>query len=155
MAAENSEELTALVQEIRDRVRARHPGPGALQQLQIPLPDLMPLVEARDAAEAKVASIGSVNPRAGGPLNTIAQAVKRLVARALDWHVREQVEFNRNVMSCVEATLEAMNDTKRAISALASIVEPLKQESAELKDIRSHWVEWRREWQHKIGRAHV
>ncbi len=150
MAAENSEELTALVQEIRDRVRARHPGPGALQQLQIPLPDLMPLVEARDAAEAKVASIGSVNPRAGGPLNTIAQAVKRLVARVLDWHVREQVEFNRNVMSCVEATLEAMNDTKRAISALASIVEPLKQESAELKDIRSHWVEWRREWEHKL-----
>ena len=150
MAAENSEELTALVQEIRDRVRARHPGPGALKQLQIPLPDLMPLVEARDAAEAKVASIGSVNPRAGGPLNGVVQAVKRLVARALDWHVREQVEFNRNVMSCVEATIEALNDTRRAISAMAPLFEPLQQEAAELKDIRSHWVEWRREWEHKL-----
>jgi len=150
VAAENSEELTALVQEIRDRVRARHPGPGALKQLQIPLPDLMPLVEARDAAEAKVASIGSVNPRAGGPLNAIAQAVKRMVARALDWHVREQVEFNRNVMSCVEATIEALNDTRRAISAMGPLFEPLQQEAAELKDIRSHWVEWRREWEHKL-----
>jgi len=146
----NGDDLTALVQEIRDRVRARHPGPGALKQLQVPLPDLMPLVEARDAAEAKVASIGSVNPRPGGPLNAIAQAVKRLVARALDWHVREQVEFNRNVMSCVAATLEALNDTKRAIAAMAPMFEPLQQEAAELKDIRSHWVEWRREWENKL-----
>ena len=29
----------------------------------------MPLVHARDAAQAKIAAIGSVNPRAGGLLN--------------------------------------------------------------------------------------
>src|ERR1700732_637196 len=75
-----TEELTALVQEIRDRVRARYPGPDALKHQHIPLPDLMPLVHARDAAEAKVASIGTVNPRRGGPLNAIAQTVKKAVA---------------------------------------------------------------------------
>jgi hypothetical protein len=145
-----TEELTALVQEIRDRVRARYPGPDASQRLQIPLPDLVSLAQARDAAEAKVASIGSVNPRRGGPLNAVAQAVKKAVARALDWHVREQVEFNRNVMSCVESTLEALNETKRSLSLLAGQLQHMQPDVAELKDIRSHWAQWRAEWEHKL-----
>jgi O-antigen chain-terminating methyltransferase len=138
-----TEELTALVQEIRDRVRARYPGPDALKQLRITLPDLLPLVHARDAAEAKVASIGTVNPRRGGPLNTLVQSIKKMVARALDWHVREQVEFNRHMMACVEATLEALNETKRVLAAVAPA-------AAEMNDARSHWVQWRSEWEHKL-----
>ncbi len=55
------EELAAVIAEIRQRVRARNPN-GAVQG-HIPLPDLTPLLHARDAAEAKVASIGTVNPR--------------------------------------------------------------------------------------------
>ena len=47
----------------------------------------------------------------------MAQCVKRLVARALDWHVREQVEFNRGVMECVQATLEALTATNRALAS--------------------------------------
>ena len=146
MAAQDNktEELTALVQEIRDRVRARYPGPDGLKHLRITLPDLLPLVHARDAAEAKVASIGTVNPRPGGPLNALAQSIKKMVARALDWHVREQVEFNRNVMAAVEATLGALQETNRALSALGL------QEVPELKDMRSHWVQWRTEWEHKL-----
>src|SRR5207248_462630 len=98
------------IEEIRNRVRARYPdaaGPAQKDGAAITLPDLMPLVHARDAAEAKVASIGTVNPRRGGPLNSVIQGMKRLIARGLDWHVREQVEFNRNTMACVEATLQA------------------------------------------------
>jgi O-antigen chain-terminating methyltransferase len=143
-------ELTALVAEIRERVRARYPGPDALKHLHIPLPDLMPLVHARDAAEAKVASIGAVNPRPGGPLNALAQMIKKWVSRALDWHVREQVEFNRNVMACVETTLEALNENKRAISTLAELVEGAMKEVSEVKDLRSHWAQWRTEWEHKL-----
>ena len=105
-----TDELTAILQEVRDRVRARHPDASATGGA---LPDLMPLLHARDAAEAKVASIGTVNPRAGGPLNWLAQQAKKAIARALDWHVREQVEFNRNVMACVQATLEALEETRR------------------------------------------
>ena len=141
-----TEELTALVQEIRDRVRARYPGPDALQHLRITLPDLLPLVHARDAAEAKVASIGTVNPRPGGPLNALLQSVKKMVARALDWHVREQVEFNRNLMAAVEATLEALKENNRALAALAGSL----QEVPELKDMRASWVQWRTEWEHKL-----
>ena len=98
------EELAAVIAEIRQRVRARNPNGAAAGN--IPLPDLTPLLHARDAAEAKVASIGTVNPRRGGLKNSIIQSVKRMVARALDWHVREQVEFNRGVMACVQATIE-------------------------------------------------
>jgi 2-polyprenyl-3-methyl-5-hydroxy-6-metoxy-1,4-benzoquinol methylase len=128
----DSDELTAILQEVRDRVRARHPDGAAAGTL----PDLMPLLHARDAAEAKVAAIGTVNPRAGGPLNWVAQQVKKAIARALEWHVREQVEFNRNVMACVQATLEALEEVRRASTILE-----------EVRDFRSHWEEWRQGWE--------
>ena len=137
----DADELTAILREVRDRVRARHPEASGS-----PLPDLMPLLHARDAAEAKVAAIGTVNPRRGGPLNWLAQQIKKTVARSLDWHVREQVEFNRNVMACVQAALEALEETRRAIASLSAI----HGEVQELKDIRSHWVDWRQEWEHKL-----
>jgi len=124
----DADELTAILQEVRDRVRARHAesataadsatDPESATGAPLPLPDLMPLVRARDAAEAKVAAIGTVNPRAGGPLNWLAQQAKKAVARALDWHVREQVVFNRNAMACVEATLEALEETRRMMAAM-------------------------------------
>jgi hypothetical protein len=60
-----------------------------------------------------------VNPRAPGALNAAIQFVKRTVARALDWHVREQVEFNRAAVAAVEAMLEALNENNRALTELA------------------------------------
>ncbi len=141
-----TDELTAILQEVRERVRARHPDSSGSA---LPLPDLMPLLHARDAAEAKVASIGTVNPRAGGPLNALIQKVKKTVSRALDWHVREQVEFNRNVMACVQACLEALEETRRTLASLGQIQVEIRGEE-QLKDIRSHWVDWRQEWEHKL-----
>jgi O-antigen chain-terminating methyltransferase len=141
-----TEELTAILREVRDRVRARHPQSGD-GPADFPLPDLMPLVRARDAAEGKVASIGTVNPRRGGPLNAIIQTVKKTVARLLDWHVREQVEFNRKLVACIDANLEAMKEMNRALADLAH----LKGEAAQLKDIRTHWSEWRLEWERKLS----
>ena len=151
------DELTALLRDVRERVRARYPetaaGPSG-----VPLTDLMPLVHARDAAEAKVAAIGTVNPRPGGALNSLLQWAKRMTARALDWHVREQVEFNRNVMACVEASIEAMNEFNRALVAMGNELGAareeagrLKAEAAELQDIRSHWQQWRTEWENKLA----
>ncbi len=155
----SAEELVAVAREIRDRVRARHPEGSAAG---VPLPDLMPVVHARDAAEAKVAAIGSVNPRPPGLLNGVAQAVKRLVARMLDWHVREQIEFNRGVMNALEAILQALNDNNRALARLAAQDEEFRQRqqalleenrsaAAELEDLRKHWAEWRAGWEHKLA----
>jgi 2-polyprenyl-3-methyl-5-hydroxy-6-metoxy-1,4-benzoquinol methylase len=147
-----SAELIAVLREVRERVRARNPqtappsGPGA-----IPLPDLMPLVHARDSAFGKVAAIGTVNPRSGGLANTLVQGWKRFVARVLDWHVREQVEFNRKTVACVDASLEALTETNRALSELGNRIAVAE----ELKDIRNHWAEWRLEWERKLERHEI
>ena len=136
---EKGEELAAVIAEIRQRVRARNPN-GTVAG-GVALPDLMPLLHARDAADAKVASIGTVNPRGPGLVNSLVQRVKKLVARALDWHVREQVEFNRAVMACVQATLEALTETNRVILTLSGRVderfnELFQQMRSELQDFR-------------------
>ncbi|MGH9558048.1 MAG: methionine biosynthesis protein MetW, partial [Bryobacteraceae bacterium] len=126
--------LTAAIREIRERVRARHPqganGSGA---------DLMPLIHARDAAQAKVASIGTVNPRRSGWKNDVIQRVKKMVARSLAWHVREQVEFNRAAMDCVQAALEALSDQARGIVELAAKVKTLEErlEAGEIRALRA------------------
>ena len=164
-----------MVEEIRARVRARHPSGGAAGD--IPLPDLTPLLHARDAAQAKVAAIGTVNPRPPGLINSIAQLAKKLTARALDWHVREQVEFNRGVMACFEAILESLEENKRALlavsakidaqaAAAASDLAPVRQSigaalekvtavAQESADIRTHWNQWRPTWEQKLSTNEV
>jgi len=160
------DELATVIAEIRERVRARTGVPNGSAQEPIPLPDLTPLLHARDAAEAKVASIGTVNPRSRGLKNSVIQKLKRAVARALDWHVREQVEFNRGVMKCVQATLENLNECRRALSLLSAKLSQeasllrgeageLREEARELKDIRSHWVEWRAGWEKKLAATEI
>ena len=155
-----TQELEAIVREIRERVRSRYPE-GEARGLPVPLPDLLPILHAKDAAEAKVASIGSVNPRPSGPLNAVIQSVKRQIARGLGWFVRDQVDFNRGILSAVEATLESLNEVNRTFVAIGARLdelsqrigneaEPLKAEAAELKDIRVHWIRWREEWQQKL-----
>jgi len=145
-----SAELIALLHDVRDRVRARYPETAA-GGVEIALPDLMPLAHARDAAFGKVAAIGTVNPRSGGVLNSLVQAWKRLVARMLDWHVRQQVEFNRKSMACIDAALEAMADVNRALAALGNRIAEQEKVGEEMKDIRNHWAEWRVEWEHKLA----
>jgi 2-polyprenyl-3-methyl-5-hydroxy-6-metoxy-1,4-benzoquinol methylase len=148
-----SAELIAILHEVRDRVRARYPEKSA-GGVDVALPDLTPLVHARDSALGKVAAIGTVNPRPGGLVNTLVQGWKKFVARVLDWHVREQVEFNRKSMACIDAAIEALNDFNRALVALGSRIaeqDKLREELGELKDIRSHWVDWRVEWEQKLA----
>ena len=146
-----AQELEAIIREIRDRVRARHPE-GESAGLSVPLPDLLPILHARDAAEAKVASIGSVNPRPPGPLNSTIQWAKRQIARALGWFVRDQVDFNRAILSAIEATLESLNEVNRSLAALGGRLADgeLRAEAAELKEIRVHWLRWREEWEKKL-----
>ncbi|MGE5488092.1 MAG: class I SAM-dependent methyltransferase [bacterium] len=173
--APKSDEIIELLHAVRDRVRARHEG---LSVAGVPLPNLMPAVHARDAALAKVASIGSVNPRPPGLLNSAVQAVKRLIARALDWHVREQVEFNRGVMTALQAIIEALDEGNRALGAAVarsaaaheaasraldesqaarSAAEAARAEASAAArtsaDIATHWSQWRAGWEHKL--AHV
>ena len=159
------QEIVEIVNEIRDRVRARHPG-GQIGGL--PLPDLLPVLHARDRAEAKVAAIGSVNPRPSGPMNAVIQSIKRTIARGLGWFVRDQVDFNRAVLAAVEATLESLNEVNQTFAVIGgrfqemeqgrgslsdraqAISDTLEAEVRELKDMREHWIHWREEWQQKL-----
>jgi len=147
--AAKAEELAELLRAVRERVAARYPSPnGAGTEL---VADLTPLVHARDAAEAKIAAIGSVNPRPPGPINSIIQSAKRAIARGLGWFVRDQVVFNRESMACVEATIEALNELNRSIVSLSQRMASLARTAEDLKDIRSHWTAWRSEWEHKLA----
>ncbi|MGA2193767.1 MAG: class I SAM-dependent methyltransferase [Bryobacteraceae bacterium] len=152
-----SAELIEILREVRERVRVRNPQTAA--GVDIALPDLTPLMHARDSAMGKVAAIGTVNPRAGGPLNAVVQAWKRLVARMLDWHVREQVEFNRNVVAYADAVLEALRETNRALSEMGGRLaeqERIGHEvDGETRDMRDHWAAWRVEWEHKLQQNEV
>jgi 2-polyprenyl-3-methyl-5-hydroxy-6-metoxy-1,4-benzoquinol methylase len=148
-----SAELVAILREVRDRVRAANPETSAGGE--IPLPDLMDLVHARDAALGKVAAIGTVNPRRGGPANWLVQTWKRTVARVLDWHVREQVEFNRKMVDCVDTLIEALNQSNRALTILANRLAVERQHFEAIKDIRSHWADWRFEWERKLAENEV
>ncbi len=170
-----ADELLDAIREIQERTRARHPESPTAQGA-IPLPDLMAVVHARDAAEAKVAAIGTVNPRPPGFISDIAQFVKRTVARALDWHVREQVEFNRATVDSIQAILETLSETRRSLSLLCKQSDDhrdemhsqldqfsdridraiaqttgLQEEARELKDIRAHWYAWRQDWEKKVA----
>lgn len=152
-------ELTALLDEVRARVRERHAQATASH---LALPDLLPILHARDAAYGKIAAIGSVNPRRGGPLNALVQAGKRLLARSLHWLVREQVEFNRAGVTAIEAILSALEENNRALNelsarhaaveskldaALRDTIDPVQRD---FSDLRAHWIAWRSEWSRKL-----
>ncbi len=144
-----TQQLLEAVRRIQQRVRARYPA-GETAAGKILLADLMPLLHARDAAESKVAAIGAVNPRPPGLLNTAIQVAKRILARLLAWHVREQIEFNRGLIECVNRALEAFNELNRAVAALDGEMATLTEEARQLRDVRLHWHEWRQGWEQKL-----
>jgi 2-polyprenyl-3-methyl-5-hydroxy-6-metoxy-1,4-benzoquinol methylase len=156
-----SAELIAILREVRERVRARNPETAA-GGVEVALPDLLPLLHARDAALGKVAAIGTVNPRSGGLLNTVVQGWKKFVARVLDWHVREQVEFNRKVIAYADAVIEVNREMNQSLVAMgarhAELLGRLAEQQKvadELKDIVHHWASWRVEWEHKLSENEV
>lgn len=141
----STEEILAQIAAIRQRVAERYPasvsdvagtGGGAARSLDlpaepVPLADLMPLFEARDAADGKVAAIGKVNPRRGGLANGLIQAGKRTIARGLNWFVRDQVDFNAATVRAVSETLEALNEVNRSLAILAAEQARLRRAIAE------------------------
>jgi O-antigen chain-terminating methyltransferase len=87
----------------------------------------------------------------------------------LNWFVRDQVIFNREAMACVEATLEALNEVNRAITSAAELervhrastlealdevnraIGAMAETAEEMKDMRTHWIAWRAEWEQKLA----
>jgi len=150
------EDLSAAIKAIRDRVAARYPVNDGKTGLV--LVDLEAVHKARDIAETKVAAIGVLNPRAPGLLNDVIQFFKRLATRALNWMFRGQIEFNRASTNSTQALLDALNDFNRLAVDLSTRIEQLKsrievceQQAYQNADIESHWLQWRREWEHRLA----
>ncbi len=152
----HEEELERAILEIRERVLARYPS-GMWHGIE--LPDFTPVLEARDQAAAKVAAIGRVNPRPEGLVNNLIQGVKKQIARSLGWFVRDQVDFNHAMVRSLDSVLEGLNGINRSLQSIPPRFDPpindLRREAHELKDIRSHWITWRREWEDKLARNEV
>ena len=152
------EQVSAVVNEIRERVKERHEKTvPALPDFRLPALD--PLAQARDAAEGTVAAIGTVNPRPPGVVNSLIQAAKRRVARALNWFVRDQVDFNQAVLRHMDKQLEVAIEQNYAILRVAKTV---GVPESELKDLRSqvdqmldHWKEWRPALEEKLTRSEI
>ena len=159
------EEIQTVVEEIRERVRRRY-------ERKVPdlpdfeLPTLHPVGEARDAAEAKVAAIGSVNPRPPGLVNGLAQWVKGSIARVLGWFVRDQVNFNRAVIRYMDRSLEAQITQNQNLLRVAQSLARLERDRVayedlfpeykqRLDDLGRHWNEWRPAWEDKLAESEI
>lgn len=132
-----------MIREIQARVRAATPQGSAGS---VALADLSGVLHARDAAQGKVAAIGSVNPRPPGGLNGIIQSVKRLIARSLNWLLRDQVDYNRALLRCIDELLESLNQTNRALQELAA-----DKASPRIGEVVAHWNAWRPDWERKLA----
>jgi O-antigen chain-terminating methyltransferase len=150
----SSEQIAAVVEEIRQRVRARYEK----QVEGLPdfcLPSLVPLAQARDAAEGKVAAIGTVNPRGPGLMNGLIQGVKKLAARALRWHVREQVEFNRAVLTYLDRLVVVLDEQNRQMLVLARFIREHTEAVRTFEEWRSGWLQWRAGWEERWTRSEI
>ena len=159
------EDIQTVVEEIRERVRRRYER-SVPDLPDFELPALHSLGEARDAAEAKVASIGSVNPRPPGLLNNLAQSLKGLIARALGWFVRDQVNFNRAVIRYMDRSLQAqITQNQNLLRVAQGLVELQRKRSyydhlfpeyqERVDDLTRHWNEWRPAWEAKLADSEI
>ena len=161
------QEIEAAVAKIRDRVQERYRK--TVEDLDgFALPPLDSLGHARDAAEGKAAAIGRVNPRRGGPVNNAIQYAKRLVARCLNWFVRDQIDYNRAVVVYMERVIETLieqnynllrvarglADAQRSAAELNEGQQDIRRELAELnetqRDMLKHWRNQRPEWEKRL-----
>ena len=150
-------EVAEVINGIRDKVRERyqksHPD-----IFDFELPTLDALGQARDRADGKVAAIGRANPRPPGLLNAIIQKTKEIIARSLNWLVRDQVEFNRAVVSYMDRNFDATAEQNHNIMRIANEFAAFRKDvvavqaqfatrmdrlDEQTRDLLKNWVHWR------------
>ena len=153
-----SAELIAILREVRERVRARNPETSA-GGVDVALPDLLPLVHARDAALGKVAAIGTVNPRPAGWSTRWCRAGRSSWRACSTGTCASRWNSTARVIAYADAAIEAQSrdesvagGDERAHAELVGRLAEQQKVAEELKDIRHHWADWRVEWEHKLAR---
>ncbi len=130
------EQVATVVEQIRERVRGRYEN-TVIRVPDLELPDFEKLGQSRDAAEVKAESIGRVNPRQGGVVNAAIQALKKLVARLLYWHVREQAQFNRAVVQFMDRILLASVEQNSNMLRLAHSFSSLQETNERVEQMNA------------------
>ena len=152
------EEVAAAVAEIRERVRERH-GKTVPGIEDFELPPLDPLGHARDRADGKTAAIGTVNPRPKGLFNDAIQSVKRLIARSLNWLVRDQIDFNRAAIAYMDRNIEAMTEQNYNILRVAKEIAAVRADAATLAQSQAdqiqHWQAWKPDFEARLEKAEI
>ncbi len=147
------QEITAAVEEVRRRVRDRY-AKTVPEIRDFELPNVEPLGHARDVADGKVAAIGTVNPRRGGALNAAIQALKKAVARGLNWFVRDQVDFNRATVAYMDRNTELMAEQNQSLLQVAREFAQFRRSTAqEQSDLLRYWGDWRPEVEQRLERT--
>ncbi|MBI4443116.1 MAG: methyltransferase domain-containing protein [Acidobacteria bacterium] len=120
------ERLRILREQIRKRLE--RPVPTVPQQH---LPPLEPLRAAQTAARNLAGQIGTVNPRPPGLVNRLIQLFKQLISRCMDWYVRPQRDFNRNVSETLQMVSQILETTYQDLNALAQALDQSQQQFQE------------------------
>ena len=109
--------VTERLQAIRERLARKFAKP-VLTPPEMVRPPIQPPPDARAFAAHLAGAIGTVNPRPPGLVNNVAQALKRLVARSLDWVVRPQRDFNQAVLEYLATAAEiSSRNTEQLLEA--------------------------------------
>ncbi len=148
------EQIASVVEGIREKVRSRHEKRVA-EVPDFELPTLDPLGHARDAALGKSAAIGTPNPRPPGLVNNAIQGVKKTVARALNWFVRDQVDFNRTVIDYMDRNIEVQIEQNYNLLRVARELAAMQARWVEVDDLAKHWNTWRPAWEQKLTQAEI
>lgn len=149
------EQIASVVEGIREKVRSRHEK-RVVEVPDFELPVLDPLGHARDAALGKSAAIGTVNPRPPGLVNNAIQGMKKSVARALGWFVRDQVDFNRTVIDYMDRNIEVQIEQNYNLLRVAKGLAATETRLSEaVDDLAKHWNAWRPVWEQKLTQAEI
>ena len=110
-------ELAEKVRRVRAQIQRKieHTAPPLPEAW---LPSLNPLAENQRTAQNLAQAIGVVNPRPAGLANRLIQSGKQALARSLEWQIRPQREFNRNVAEALLRITETLEHTGKASQQL-------------------------------------
>ena len=126
--AHHNPEIGERLRVLREQIRKRLERP-VLAIPQPHSPALEPLRAAQTTTRNLAGQIGTVNPRPPGLVNRLVQLFKQLISRCMDWYVRPQRDFNRNVGETLQMVSQILETTYQDVNALAQALDQFQRQS--------------------------
>jgi O-antigen chain-terminating methyltransferase len=81
--------------------------------------------------------------------------MKKAVARALNWFVRDQVDFNRTVIDYMDRNIEVQIEQNYSLLRVARGLAAVEGNQGAMQDAVRHWNMWRPAWEKKFHQAEI